>query len=59
MAVCPFCDCSVSEDFVVFGGEILHSECFQELGEELESVFAPSSYDPFCTLKDEDEICKL
>ena len=53
MAVCPFCDCSVSEDFVVFGGEILHSECFQELGEELESVFAPSSY---VIVKDEETL---
>lgn len=36
-AVCPFCDQGVLVAGVIFGGEILHRECFVKLGEELEA----------------------
>ena len=55
MANCPYCDCAVSGSFVIYGGEVLHKDCFDKINEDLDGVPAVSpvmeELDPFTVFK--------
>jgi len=38
MANCPYCEEPVSEDLIIFGGDVLHRQCYQEAFSILEQV---------------------
>lgn len=40
-AECPYCNCLVSEDFVIFGGDLLHRRCFDQISADLEDFGDP------------------
>lgn len=38
-AECPYCSCLVSVDFVVFGSDLLHRHCYEQISADLDEVF--------------------
>lgn len=40
-AECSYCNCFVSDDFVVFGGDILHRRCYEQISVDLDEEVMP------------------
>lgn len=58
-AECPYCNCLISDDFVVFGGDALHRRCYEQISKDLDEGDDPvtaEAVEPIFVVFDEQEI---
>lgn len=58
-AECSYCNCLISDDFVVFGGDVLHRRCYEQISEDLDEGVTPvtaEAVEPIFVFLDEQEI---
>lgn len=56
-AECSYCNCLISDDFVVFGGDVLHRRCYKQISEDLDEVVTTAEVvEPIFVFLDEQEI---
>lgn len=56
-AECPYCNCLVSKDFVIFGGDLLHRRCYEQISADLDGAQVPVpslSAEPVFTFNEQD-----